>query len=692
MTSSPFPSRAVRSFLLSVACLGLVALTGCEDPRGEAFSTLQLTPDELVFPRLAPGSSEDRTFVVENIGDSELKLANFATDLPEQFSIYYTRSGDDRELVGVEGGRNTFPQLISLRPGERLTVIVNYLAAGGRVAPGVVAMDASDPDHPEVRVNVTVLGGGPVLDLSPGRVDVGRVPAGQTATGNIRATNIGTEVLLLDDIRVDGSANFDLAIGDESIADAGDPAALWADPDGDGEPGLAPGAGFDIEVRYTATADVFDEALAVFRSNDEVEVRTVPLAANGATPCVRITPATLEFGAALIGRDTPKRITIESCGGEPLRLDGIELTNDGGGAFALDDDSLPPLPSQLPAQVMGEAPPSRGITVVFSPEAEQIYEGRLLIATNDTATPEVEVPLIGRGTLNECPVARVVEEDYTVLPLDVITLDASTSTDTDGPDGRPVRYQWTVVQRPEGSTAMPVEQFDNPVRPADGGRPDSEATPTAQFFVDLAGDYVIELRVVDNLDAAAPSEACPQAPAQVRIHATPDEDIHVQLVWDTPGDPDQTDNDGSDVDVWFLHPSAVEWVELIDRLRCYYGNPNPDWGMSNNPDDDPSLDIDDVSGAGPENINLNNPENTQQLGGAYRVGVHYYRSWQETGGGGEYGPSLVTVRIYLGGAVAYEGERELFDSGDFWEVASIVWTPGDRRVQPINRFSELPPP
>lgn len=695
MSSSPFQSRPWRSFFFAMVFVGLVAGSGCDDPiRDAAFSSLRLTPDEVIFPRRAAGSSEDRTFIIENIGDGSLKLAGITANLTGEFNLYYTVSGqgDDRQRVGLQDGANLFPRVLTVPPGERLVMIVNYNASGEVTPLGSIVMEANDPDHPVVEVAVKVIEGGSELDISPGLINFGRVPAGTSASDTIQVTNVGTSTVTLEEIRVDGSENFRVLIGEQDIADAGDRAALWADPEMDGQPGLAAGASFDVTVTYTATTDAFDSGAVVFRSDARVDDQSVRLEANGDTPCVRVTPATLEFGPALIDRETRKRLTIESCGGEPLRLDDIRMVDDGGGVFSLDVETLPPLPSQLPALDRSQdppVPPSRGITVIFQPVAEQASAGRLVVATNDTVTPEIEVPLVGRGTRNECPVAAVAESDYVVLPLDIVTLDASPSLDPDGPDQRPARYEWTVVQRPAGSTAVPVEQFNNPLRPADGGRPDSVATPTAQFFVDLAGEYIIELRVVDSLDATAPSDVCPQSPVQVRINAQPDEDIHVQLVWDTPGDPDQTDGDGSDVDLWFLHPRAASWSDVF--LRCFYGNTNPDWGALGQGDDNPSLDIDDTTGAGPENINLNNPENTQTLGGAYRVGVHYYRSFQEFGGGGDYGPSLATVRIYLGGLLAFEGERELFDTEDFWEVASIVWTPGDRRVQPINRFSELPP-
>ena len=85
--------------------------------------------------------------------------------------------------------------------------------------------------------------------------------------------------------------------------------------------------------------------------------------------------------------------------------------------------------------------------------------------------------------------------------------------------------------------------------------------------------------------------------------------------------------------------------------------------------------------------NLDNPQNTDALGGVYRVGVHYYRSTRGNFGGEEYGPSMVTIRIYLGGVLADELRQELVDTNDFWDVGGISWG-ADNRVLRTNRVTE----
>jgi hypothetical protein len=142
-----------------------------------------------------------------------------------------------------------------------------------------------------------------------------------------------------------------------------------------------------------------------------------------------------------------------------------------------------------------------------------------------------------------------------------------------------------------------------------------------------------------------------------------DAGIVVRLTWETPNDPDQTDEDGTDMDLHLLHPSGT-WLD--SQWDAYSGSPNPDWGVAGEPSDDPLLDANDTDGAGPEVITLAVPES----GNTYRVGVHY------TGDNG-FGPSWVTVSIFVNGVLVFENAPvSLSDTDYFLQVADIDWPSG----------------
>ena len=220
-------------------------------------------------------------------------------------------------------------------------------------------------------------------------------------------------------------------------------------------------------------------------------------------------------------------------------------------------------------------------------------------------------------------------------PLDTIECRWSLNSDAE----LVPRYEWQLVTRPEDSTTVLVP---------DG----TEVSPN--FFADLAGSYVMRLRnTTGNTD-----QFC--NPDDIRIRAIPDGDVHVQLVWDTPSDNDQTDGNGTDVDLHFRHPNGG-WEH--SRWDCHFRNRNPDWGRRGQSDDDPSLDIDDTDGAGPENINLTEPED----GTTYLIGAHYWSAH------GFDGPSLATVRVYVLGELVFEALERPIDEGEFWVVGSLTW-------------------
>ncbi|MBM4353456.1 MAG: hypothetical protein FJ109_06605 [Deltaproteobacteria bacterium] len=212
------------------------------------------------------------------------------------------------------------------------------------------------------------------------------------------------------------------------------------------------------------------------------------------------------------------------------------------------------------------------------------------------------------------------------------------------------------MEQPEGSQSVFVPSYTFP-------------NPT--FEVNVAGKYTFYLTVYDQTN----TPSC--FPAEHELFVVGLEAIHVELTWFTEGDPDETDTGpetGSDLNLHFAHPWAQGddldgdgepdgWFDV--PFDCFWWNPHPNWG-SYDPavDDDPHLDIDDTDGAGPENINLDIPENA-----TYRVGVHY---WYDHG----YGPALATVRIYIYGQFVFEVAHIELQNHDMWEVGTIEWPSG----------------
>lgn len=259
------------------------------------------------------------------------------------------------------------------------------------------------------------------------------------------------------------------------------------------------------------------------------------------------------------------------------------------------------------------------------------------------------------GPVVTCP------SELTVAPLQPVDLEGRVAGD------RTIRsVGWTVDSAPAGSARRPPD-------PTDRAR--------TRFTPDIAGDHRLRFRAVDS-DGA--SDECVTV-----VHAVPREGLRVELSWDPPGrscpDSPGAACDSSDVDLHLLQGVGdPNWRTDSD---CYYGNCTSSRGLrwgALTVDDDPHLDIDDVTGHGPENINILRPSAR-----FYRIGVHYYRN--------DGGPQAATVTIYCSGSapVARLGPVTLTgrgtpDDGDFWIAADVLPLPGGGcRVAPITRGSQL---
>jgi len=260
-------------------------------------------------------------------------------------------------------------------------------------------------------------------------------------------------------------------------------------------------------------------------------------------------------------------------------------------------------------------------------------------AHDEMSPPETAIP----PDTTDCPIAKITcEEGNEVIPQTMLHLDAAGSWSS---FGAIETYQWSVTQ-PPGSVSLlkPGPTYHAPV-----------------FEANVAGLYAFELMVWDETGTAA----C--EPAVFEVAVIPDDGIHVELLWHTPGDPDETDEGwghGSDIDLHLMHPVSEGWFDPV--YDCHHYNKTPDWGTTGpQVDDDPRLDRDDIDGAGPENINIHSPQAV-----SYRVGVH---SWSEHG----FGNSTAEVRVYLGSVLAFLWGDVEIGGNLMWNVCKIRYHDGE---------------
>jgi hypothetical protein len=199
----------------------------------------------------------------------------------------------------------------------------------------------------------------------------------------------------------------------------------------------------------------------------------------------------------------------------------------------------------------------------------------------------------------------------------------------------------------------------------------SDTDPSPTMELNVAGDWVFELRAWEE------AEALSEIVWTQKISVIPGPGIHVELLWETPNDEDETDEGakaGSDLDLHFVHTKyavgsgydgdgdGVDDPWFNQPFDTFWFTPHRNWGTIDPlANDDPSLDRDDTDGAGPENINLVVP----QSGAVYGIGVHYWSSH-------EFGDAYATVRTYVDGVLLDERTQRMSDL-DMWDVGKLEW-------------------
>lgn len=269
--------------------------------------------------------------------------------------------------------------------------------------------------------------------------------------------------------------------------------------------------------------------------------------------------------------------------------------------------------------------------------------------TPDDATGDTRDTAIAGDTTNVGVTVSAREGDE-VIPQTLLHLEAAWP-EADANDDPVVAWEWSVVQ-PDGSVSVFWPSA-------------SVATPT--FEVNVAGQYTFTAELTTASGKVAKRSST--------FFVVPDEAIHVELLWRTPGDPDETDvggdtfnvSSGSDVDLHFArraasgpdhdgdgHPDA--WFGDDD---CFWATPAPTWGEPAQ-QRSPRLDRDDTDGGGPENLNLEQPD----ADACFDIAVHYWNDWT-------YGPADITLRIYLYGLLVEVREVAALAMNDLWLVGEL---------------------
>lgn len=601
-------------------CFGLFC-TSCGPTLEEGTDArIRVTPNrQITFSRVTVGETHALPFVVTSVGRDALNVRRIEW------------SGGSSVQLTAEGSE--FPR--ELPSQASMPVSVNFSPSETSPSPaGKIRIYSNDPEHPVYELDVVAQELAPMIHVVPSseeKLIFGQTEPGMIATKRVVVTNVGDLPLILNDITLNASGDFSYKLENAS----GLPVSL----------GAASADALELSVAFAPSDLGRQEGTLVFASNDPAHPQySLPIVSNSDTPCLLIQPTLLEFSPAVsVGSEQTKQVKLTSCSDVPLKISDVYKLSG---------------PETYSYEVVGAnaelmKDESATLNITFKPVSEGNSQAEFVIMNNDPNQGNATLKVMGSASANQCPEAvaqarlsssSAWSKTLDLAPLDTITLDGSLSSDKET-EAKDLEYIWSLKSWPKDSTSSIAAAKDK-----------------ATFFLDLAGKYEICLSVKDSAGLPSCNTDC------VTVTATPRETIHVQLVWSTPADNAIGDTYGADLDLHFLTLPDGKWGDkgvavLQNGTDIYFSNKYAVWHVDNFGNEEPSLDIDDKDGEGPENINLNNPAPCRW----YAIGVHYYQD-------NALGPSYATVRSYINGKMRFEKAKiSLKQTGVFKQVAWLFW-------------------
>ncbi len=569
------------------------------------------------------------------------------------------------------------PACTSRTPVDAARFVIRYEKTDGALKTVEVRIKSDgDPDHTFVTFTVQTKLGKPAINVAPQFIDFDVVAPGAPAqTQPVAIQNTGEATLEISALSwpLQDKA-FSVKIGEKTVT--GDKDATFDPPIK-----VEPGSSVDAQVAFAPVDDKGRKATFTLASN-AAGAATVQLQGNMNVPCLLVKPEkVLDHGLVYVGTESIKQVTLTNCGEGEVLIKSAKVADDSGAVFGLKAAKLPteaqPIALAKNAKALLDiscTPPSEnkdkaGVNQPFTAKLDLV---------DSTAKPNKTIALSCTGNAAKCPTPVIVPEPgEQIEPQMPLKLKGSVSYAA--PPGKVVKYKWTLLESPPG--AVGVKFFPNDTT-ADVqlGVPGTKPDGSPIVWLTVAGEYKVKLQVWDD----SGTESC--MPAVLSVLVVPSVAFHVELLWNTPEDTVQDDGPtaaGADLDLHVVHGKAYEAQQCSPTVtkNCqpdldkdgktdpwfngvydvYWINPSPKWGNAALQTDDPSLDLDDTNGWGPENMNLQLPEN----GVDYGVGVHY---WDDH----DFGASTATTRIYCMGALKAKFDQPMNEC-EMWWVTQVKW-------------------
>ncbi len=326
---------------------------------------ISVSTDVITFNGVRVGEERRETIAITNTGEEDIIITDVTVG-------EINRRGD----VEIKQGNQWVDGTTILEGGTFVEIEVLYAPTDEEADRGLITINSTDSVNPVLEVRVETQNPYPDIEF-PTLIRFGFVEVGQSSTQQVLLYNRGGDPLTIQNAVKSGLGPFTLAF----IPSEEPPNVIEKDE------------AFAIDVTYTPTDTDVDRGTITVTSDDPNEP-SIEIALNGNDPtaCITVTPRVGDFGEIAPNQKSTKDLTIFNCSSTlDLNISSIELSDDGGGIFALENPPAAPLTLDgFDTQV---------ITVAANlPEGERI--GELTISSNDTSQPDLKVELRARTPEN----------------------------------------------------------------------------------------------------------------------------------------------------------------------------------------------------------------------------------------------------------------------------------------------------
>jgi len=669
--------------LSTIIVLISILIFSCSDPKSGEEQGISVSPTSLQYSTVYIGDSEIQEVTIRNIGTAPLDL--------NQLEIAYAFKSDSEKPQSEEFTIINAPTLpYTIEGKDKLKIKIKY-------SPTVITkydeialrVHNSITESPKV-VDIFVSDLKPQISVAPNTIIFAGVAVGSEVEAYVSIKNIGTANLIIEKEALILSASDSVSLApfeSSAINNNTNTEKIILCADGAEENNCK--KTFKFNVKYKPESENQRNGGLKIKSNSFTGDVNIPIITSSSECVLSLYPqeSVIDLGNRRINSTYSKVMVLKNSGLANCNLGNIELTENESSVFAMAD--LPGFPKVL-------TPSERlNFKINFTPTEEHSYSGKFIITGSDATWEDgkKEFGIVGTGIIAMGPVAVCNPDYFEVEPAidneyspvnSIIMLDGTGSYDTNGGS---LTFMWSKISGPEGSTT----------------RPQTPTQAKSKYFVDVTGSHKLKLTVTND---DGETDSC-----EVEAIGLSSNSLHIELFWDNPSDvdlhlrvPDGDNGDwGTSKDCYYGNcttGSSGAGMPCQDQLTCTAmsagtcqngactgGEPHPDgleWGQPGR-EDNPRLDRDDMSGTGPENINLQAPWDSGDK--YYTVGVDYYKAAS--------GGTTASVRVYCNGDIQYSGTANLEDTKWWWYVANVKWI-GDGQdgtcgVTPINHVQNHNP-